>query len=85
MSDGKKLKILHCSDIHLDAPYIGLTNDKSDERRRELRATFMRLGEYIREREIDYVLIAGDLFDTAYATNTTVEILIREFKRLSVV
>ena len=80
MSEGKKLKVLHCSDIHLDSPYVGLTGDKSDERRRELRSTFMRLGEYIREREIDYVLIAGDLFDTAYATNTTVEILIREFK-----
>ncbi len=76
----KKIKLLHCSDVHLDAPFVGMPQDKSDERRRELRATFMRMMEYVRERSIDYVLIAGDLFETAYATNTTAEVLIREFR-----
>ena len=76
----KKLKILHCSDIHLDAPFIGMTGEKADERRRELRNTFSRMMEFVRERAIDYVLIAGDLFETKYATNTTAEILIREFR-----
>lgn len=76
----KKLKVLHCSDIHLDAPFVGLTQEKSEERRRELRASFMRLIEFVREHEVDYVLIAGDLFESRYATNTTAEILIREFR-----
>jgi DNA repair exonuclease SbcCD nuclease subunit len=76
----KKIKFLHCSDIHLDAPYVGLTSEKTDERRRELRATFLRMMEFVRERNVDYVLISGDLFDTAFATNTTVEIIIREFR-----
>ena len=78
--EGKKLKFLHCSDIHLDTPYAGMTPEKGDERKRELRATFMRMMEFVRERGIDYVLISGDLFDTKYATNTTAEILIREFR-----
>ena len=77
---GRKLKILHCGDIHLDSPFVGMTSEKSSERRRELRSTFMRVMEFVRERGIDYCLIAGDLFDTAYATNTTAEILIREFR-----
>ena len=76
----KKIKILHCSDIHLDAPFIGMTGEKADERRRELRSTFAKMMEFVRERAIDYVLIAGDLFETKYATNTTAEILIREFR-----
>ena len=76
----KKLKILHCSDIHLDAPFVGMTGEKADERRRELRSTFAKMMEFVRERKIDYVLIAGDLFETKYATNTTAEILIREFR-----
>ena len=76
----KKIKILHCSDIHLDAPFIGMTTEKADERRRELRSTFAKMMEFVRERKIDYVLIAGDLFETKYATNTTAEILIREFR-----
>jgi DNA repair exonuclease SbcCD nuclease subunit len=75
----KKIKILHCSDIHFDAPYVGLPSEKADERRRELRKTFSRLMEFVRERHIDYVLIAGDLFDTKHATNMTAETLIREF------
>ena len=76
----KKIKILHCSDIHLDAPFIGMTGEKADERRRELRSTFAKMMEFVRERAVDYVLIAGDLFETKYATNTTAEILIREFR-----
>ena len=78
--ESKKLKFLHCSDIHLDAPFVGLTNEKSDERKRELRTTFMRLMEFVRERKIDYVLISGDLFERRFATNTTVDVLIREFR-----
>ena len=81
MEDVKKnIKILHCADIHLDAPFIGMTSEKADERRRELRKTFSKMMEFVRERKINYVLIAGDLFDSKHATNTTAEILIREFR-----
>lgn len=78
--DGKKLKFLHCADIHLDTPFAGLPADKCEERRRELRASFARMMEFVREREIDYVLIGGDLFDSEFATSTTVDIIIREFR-----
>ncbi len=74
------LRILHCSDIHLDTAYAGLSAEKSDERRRELRNSFMRMMQYVRDREINVVLISGDLFDVKYATNTTAEVLIREFR-----
>ena len=77
---GKKLKFLHCGDIHLDNPFAGLPADKSEERRRELRASFAKMMEYVRERQIDYVLISGDLFDAEFATGTTADIIIREFK-----
>ena len=74
------LRFLHCSDIHLDSPITGLSADKSEERRRILRNSFMRLMQYVRESNIDVVLMSGDIFDTKYATNTTAEVLIREFK-----
>ena len=78
-----KLRFLHCSDIHLDSPFVGLSAEKSEERRRVLRNSFMRLMQYVRESNIDVVLMSGDLFDTRYATNTTAEVLIREFKNCS--
>lgn len=83
MSDKKQtpaLIFLHCADIHLDTPYVGLSPEKSDERRRGLRATFMRMMEYVRTGGINYVLMSGDVFDTDYATNSTAELLIREFR-----
>lgn len=75
-----KIKFLHCSDVHLDTPVVGLTPEKSDERKRTIRASFMRLMEFVRTEEADFVLISGDLFDVDFVTNTTAEILIREFK-----
>lgn len=77
---GNQIKFLHCGDIHLDTPVKGVTEEKINERRRELRSTFLRMTGYIRDREIDYVLISGDLFDNDYVTNATAEVLIREFR-----
>ena len=74
------LKFLHCGDIHLDTPYMGLSPEKSDERRISLRTTFMKMMEYVRGAGINYVLISGDLFETETATNSTAELLIREFR-----
>lgn len=73
------LRFLHCGDIHLDVPFIGLTADKSEERRRVLRSSFLRMMQYVRDNNIDVVLMSGDLFNTEYATNATAEVMIREF------
>ena len=75
-----RLRILQCGDIHLDAPVVGLSAEKSEERRRALRKTFGDLMTYVRERQIDLVLFCGDLFDNRYATNSTAEFLIREIR-----
>ena len=76
----KIIKFLHCADIHLDTPFVGLSPEKSDERRVGLRSAFMKMMEYVRGAGIDYVLISGDLFETECATNSTAELLIREFR-----
>ena len=82
MSEKKKtrLRFLHCGDIHLDTPFVGLSAEKSEERRRMLRASFVKMMQYVRETNINIVLMSGDIFDIEYATNTTAEVLIREFK-----
>ena len=79
-TEKKHIKFLQCSDIHLDTPYTGLSAEKSEERRRELRTSFGRMMQYVRDRGVDVVLMCGDVFDTVYATNTTAEVLIREFR-----
>ena len=81
MSEEKKthLRFLHCGDIHLDIPFTGLAAEKSEERRRILRSSFMRMMQYVRDTKINVVLMSGDIFNIEYATNTTAEVLIREF------
>ncbi|MBQ2875680.1 MAG: metallophosphoesterase [Clostridia bacterium] len=79
-SQAQILKFLHCGDIHLDTPFAGLPPEKSEERRRGLRASFMKMMEYIRGTGINYVLISGDLFEAELATNSTAELLVREFR-----
>ncbi len=82
MSEKKKtrLRFLHCSDIHLDMPIAGLSAEKSAERRRMMRGSFVKMMQYIRESNINIVLMSGDIFNAEYATNITAEVLIREFK-----
>ena len=75
-----KIKFLHCSDVHLDMPIVGITPEKSDERKRAVRSSFMRFMELVRDEEADFVLISGDLFDVHFVTNTTAEIIIREIR-----
>ncbi len=72
------VRILHTGDWHLDSPFARLTPTKSEERRRELRDTVSRMLQLVRERDIDIVLIAGDLFDSLDVTSRTLGWLIDE-------
>ncbi len=61
------MKIIHTADLHLGSRFRGLlTDEKGEERRGELRTSFSRLVEYARDNRIDNILIAGDLFDSAF-------------------
>ena len=77
-----KIRILHMGDVHLDSPFSALGVDKSESRRRELRGTFTSILYLAKEKNIDLVLISGDLFDDGYATGETVELLCSQFAAL---
>lgn len=77
-----KIRILHMGDVHLDSPFSALGVDKSESRRRELRGTFTSILYLAKEKNIDIVLISGDLFDDGYATGETVELLSGQFAAL---
>ena len=59
------MKIIHCSDLHLDADLrTNFAAARAAERRAELLGTFRRLCFYAKEQSAAAVLICGDLFDT---------------------
>lgn len=57
------MKIIHSADIHLGAPVGGFPKEISEERKREVRNTFLRMVDYARENGVKVVLLAGDVFD----------------------
>lgn len=67
------MKIIHCSDIHLDSRMeSNLTKQQAAQRGTELRETFADLADYAGVHGVSVVLIAGDLFDTERVSSTTV-------------
>lgn len=60
------MKIIHCSDLHLNSRLSAhLNGDQARLRNQELTASFLRMVDYADENDIHMILIAGDLFDTA--------------------
>lgn len=73
------IKILHCADLHLDSPMSALDITKSELRRNDLRAAFTSLILSVKINKIDFLLIAGDLFDCEFVSKDTVALIIKEF------
>ena len=70
------MKIIHCSDLHLDSKMerkLSLT--KSSERRNELLNNFQRLISFAKENDVKAILISGDLFDSNSARVSTKNVL----------
>lgn len=70
------IKILHAADFHLDSAFAGLTSEQAKLRRRESRRLLERLSNYVNQRGVEVVLLAGDLFDSATTYRETIEALI---------
>lgn len=78
-------QLLHFSDLHLDASFAadGLPAQVGAWRRADLRATMGRLLALARERRVDAVTIAGDLYEQEYTLPDTGEFLAQQFARLA--
>ena len=59
------VRFIHAADFHLDSAFGALTQRQAAARRRELREVGERLSNYVNQNDIDLVLLAGDLFDSA--------------------
>lgn len=67
------IKILHIADLHLDSPFASLTRDKREEMRAELREALVKVCDRCRREKVDVMLVAGDLFESEYISDTTPE------------
>lgn len=60
------MRFIHCADIHLDSPLRGLDmydGAPADAMRHSTRRAFANVVDLAIERSVDFILIAGDIFD----------------------
>lgn len=75
------MKIIHCSDLHLDSAMgSNLSPEKAKMRNAELCATFARLVRFAVREQVEAVLIAGDLFDSERVSMRTADFVIEQIR-----
>lgn len=67
------LKFIHAADFHLDSAFGALSARQAAARRRESRELVSQLSNYVNRNNVELVLLAGDLFDSASAFRETRE------------
>ena len=61
------MKFIHCADVHLDTPLQGLAEypgAPTAEIRNATRRAFEKVLDAAISEEVDFLIIAGDLYDT---------------------
>ena len=71
------MKFLHMADMHFDAPFSSLNSKKNlgETRRLEQRNVFKEIVKYVKENNIDYLFIAGDLYEHEYVRKSTIDFI----------
>ena len=78
------MKFVHIADIHFDSPFVNLSDKEylGDLRRLEQRKVFKKVIEYIKENNIEFLFISGDLYENNYIKKTTIEYINNLFKEI---
>lgn len=78
------MRFIHIADMHFDTPFTFLnTRDNlGNKRRLEQRQIFSEIINYIKENNISYLFICGDLYDHSYIKETTIEFINNLFKTI---
>ena len=62
------MKILHMADMHFDSPFCVLNSRRNlgETRRLEQRNVFKNIIKYVKDNNVDYMLISGDFYEHEY-------------------
>lgn len=78
------MKFIHMADMHFDAPFTNLSDKENfgNIRRMDQRAIFRKIIDYIKNNNIDYLFISGDLYEHQHIRNTTIKYINNLFKEI---
>lgn len=64
----RPIRFIHCGDLHIDTPFSGISEVNPDLAHHLNEATFQSFNNIVElavERKVDFVLVAGDVYDSA--------------------
>ena len=78
------MRFIHMADVHFDSPFTVLAarENLANERRLEQRKAFADTIEYIKENQIPFLFISGDLYEQKYIRKSTIEYINNLFKEI---
>ena len=78
------MRFIHMADMHFDAPFTVLAEKKDlgNKRRLEQREAFKKAIEYIKEENIPFLFISGDLYEHKYIRESTIIYINNLFKEI---
>lgn len=82
------ISFIHTADLHLDTPFKGLSNDNpelANQLKNATLRTFHRIVDLCIREQVDFLLIAGDIFDGEMQSLAAQLRLAEELKRLKAV
>ena len=75
------MKIIHAADLHIDSKMqSNLPKEKASQRKKEILLTFENMVEFASDNDVEIVIIAGDMFDTAKISVATKNRIFNIFK-----
>lgn len=78
------MKFLHFADLHLDTKFDSLNqiDGLPEKRRLEQRKALRKIINYIKENDIELLLISGDLYEQKYIRKSSIEYINNLFKEI---
>ena len=77
------MKFVHIADMHFDTSFSQINDSNLGTLRRlDQRKVLKKVIDYIEENDVDYLFIAGDLYEHKFVKETTIEFLNNQFKRI---
>ena len=71
----KKVKIVHTADLHFDTPFNEVDDKQRAINKEELKEVFKNIINFCKEKQVDILLLAGDIFDNLTLNRETIYFL----------
>ena len=78
------MKFVHIADMHFDSPFVNLSDKENlgELRRLEQRKVLKKVIEYVKNNDVKYLFISGDLYEQKYIKKSTIEYINNLFKEI---